>query len=79
MADEIAQHDTGQRTGMPRWVKVSLIVVGMLIVLFVVFNLTGIGGQHSPGRHLGPGGGDSPIPSSGVAGHRPPAGVQHGP
>jgi hypothetical protein len=39
--------------GMPRWVKVSAIVVGVLILLVVVLALTGVlGGQHGPGRHI---------------------------
>ncbi len=38
--------------GMPRWVKVSAIVVGVLLLLFLVLKLTGIGGEHGPGRHL---------------------------
>lgn len=37
---------------MPRWVKVSAIVVGVLILLFLVMQLAGIGGQHGPGRHV---------------------------
>ena len=37
---------------MPRWVRVALIVVGVLVVLFVVLRLTGVGGEHGPGRHL---------------------------
>lgn len=37
--------------GMPRWVKWTVIVVGVLIALFVVLQLTGIGGDHSPDRH----------------------------
>ncbi|MDX8143157.1 hypothetical protein SAMN04488074_119136 [Lentzea albidocapillata subsp. violacea] len=37
---------------MPRWVKVSLIVVGALILLFLVLQLTDVGGQHGPARHL---------------------------
>jgi hypothetical protein len=42
-------------TGMPRWVKVSLIVVGILIAVFVILNLAGMGGRHGPSRHLGSG------------------------
>jgi hypothetical protein len=38
--------------GMPRWVKISGIVVGVLILLFLVLRLTGIGGDHGPGRHM---------------------------
>ena len=37
---------------MPRWVRMTLIVVGVLVVLFVVLRLTGVGGEHGPGRHL---------------------------
>ena len=37
---------------MPRWVKVSAIVVGFLVLLFLVLQLAGIGGEHGPGRHV---------------------------
>lgn len=43
--------DGGTPPGMPRWVKVSAIVVGVLILLFLVLQLTGIAGNHGPGRH----------------------------
>ena len=59
--------------GLPRWVKISFAVVGILVVLVVGLALAG--GQHSPGRHLG---GDEPskthtAPSGG--GHTPPPGA----
>ena len=38
----------------PRWLKVSLIVVGVLILVVVVLALTGVLGEHGPGQ-LGPG------------------------
>lgn len=41
--------------GMPRWVKIAAIIVGILVLLFVVLKLTGIGGEHGPGRHLSAG------------------------
>ncbi len=44
--------DPGTPPGMPRWVKIAAIVVGLLILLFVVLQLTGIGGEHGPGRHM---------------------------
>lgn len=44
--------------GMPRWVKVSAIVVLALILLFAIALLAG--GNHGPGRHL---------PSGGAGGH----------
>ncbi len=40
----------------PRWVKVAGIVVGLLVLMFVVMNLAGVGpsaGGHGPGRHMG--------------------------
>ena len=37
--------------GLPRWVKVAAIVVGLLLLLFLVLQLTGVGGQHGPGMH----------------------------
>jgi uncharacterized membrane protein YhaH (DUF805 family) len=43
------------KVGMPRWVKASLIIVGVLIVLVVILALTGVlPGEHGPGR-FGPG------------------------
>ena len=38
--------------GMPRWVKVTALVVGILVLVFLVLQLTGIAGQHGPGRHM---------------------------
>ncbi|MEX5717384.1 hypothetical protein [Geodermatophilus maliterrae] len=45
-----AESETPPR--MPRWVRMTLIVVGVLVVLFVALRLTGVGGEHGPGRHL---------------------------
>ena len=45
--------ETGGPPAMPRWVKVSLLVVGALLLLFAVLKLTGLAGQHGPGRHVG--------------------------
>lgn len=41
--------------GMPRWVKISLIVALVLIVVFFFVNLAGGGGGHGPRRHSGVG------------------------
>jgi hypothetical protein len=54
---------------MPRWVKVAGIVVGVLLVVFIVLQLAGVGGQHGPGRHT-LGGSASPAR---VVGHASPA------
>ena len=43
---------SGSPPGMPRWVKMAAITVGILILLFVILRLTGIGGEHGPGRHM---------------------------
>lgn len=59
---------------MPRWVKVSLLVVLALIAIVVIANVTGIGGEHGPQRH---GGGDDTPTSVVDDGHRPP--VDHTP
>ena len=37
--------------GMPRWVKVAAIVVGLLILIVVILQLTGLAGEHGPGMH----------------------------
>ena len=44
-------HDEGQPPGMPRWVKLSLIIVAALVLGFVLLQLVGLGGQHGPGMH----------------------------
>ena len=59
--------------GMPRWVKVAAIIVGVLILLFVVLKITGIGGEHGPGRHMS---GTGAPPFSLVA-ERAPSAVDH--
>jgi hypothetical protein len=43
--------DRGSPPRMPRWVKWSVIVVGVLILLMVVV-MSLFGGRHGPGRHL---------------------------
>ena len=58
---------------MPRWVKVSLIVVLALVLLLVVAKMTGLGGDHGPGRH----GGNGTPTTVDNGGHTPP--VDHGP
>jgi hypothetical protein len=45
--------DRSVPTGMPRWVKVFGAVILALVLLFVVLKVTGIGGDHGPGRHTG--------------------------
>jgi cytochrome b561 len=52
---------------MPRWVKISAIVVGVLLAVFLVLQLTGVAGQHGPGRHFSGSGG---TPAGAVLDHR---------
>ena len=42
---------TSGGAGMPRWVKVSLAIAAVLLVLAIAVMLFG-GGEHGPGRHL---------------------------
>lgn len=64
MNDQPGYPDAGDRTGSPdrgspprtpRWVWVSVIVVGVLILVAVVLMLFS-NGQHGPGRHMSSGG-----------------------
>ncbi|GAA0458289.1 hypothetical protein Aca07nite_64590 [Actinoplanes capillaceus] len=43
----------GPKPGVPRWVKVIGIVVVVLAALLIIAQVTGIAGEHGPGRHLG--------------------------
>ena len=53
---------------MPRWVKVTAIIIGALVVLlFVVLQVAGIGPEHGPGRHTPEDG----APPAGVTDHAP--------
>jgi hypothetical protein len=41
----------GTPPGMPRWVKVAAAIAGLLLLLFLVLQLTGVAGEHGPGMH----------------------------
>ena len=69
--DTPATGDRSPARGMPRWVKVSLIALATVVVLLVVGKLTGIGGNHGPGRHRGE---PAPAVVDHDGGHQPPAG-----
>jgi len=56
--------DHGTPPRMPRWVKAAAIIVGLLILIFVVLQLTGIAGDHGPGRHMS--GPPAPVGTSGL-------------
>ncbi|RVX42708.1 hypothetical protein EDD27_5356 [Nonomuraea polychroma] len=44
--------DRGSPPRMPRWVKAAVLIVGILLLLFAVMRITGLGGEHGPGRHM---------------------------
>lgn len=50
------QQDTGPGLGdappgLPRWVKVAAVVVGLLILIVAILRLSGLAGEHGPGMH----------------------------
>ena len=63
-ATGVADVRRGSRPPTPRWVKVFGVIAAVVILLFVILLLTGNG--HGPGRHTGPGGGESRTPPAGV-------------
>jgi hypothetical protein len=47
---------------MPRWVKLSAVVVGVVVLAFVILHLLGGSGEHGPARHMsGQGAAISPL------------------
>ena len=37
--------------GLPAWMKVSLVVAGAIVAIFVLLSVLGVGGEHGPGFH----------------------------
>ena len=54
LADDAVVGRDGVDVGMPRWVKLFLMVGLAIALLFVLAQVTGLAGGHGPGRH-GPG------------------------
>jgi hypothetical protein len=52
--DPNESRDPDREVGMPRWLKVSGVVIAVVLVLLVVLMLTGVLGEHGPGQ-FGPG------------------------
>jgi hypothetical protein len=50
----------------PRWIKVSGIIVIVLLLLYGILELTGVGGNHGPGQHK---------PTGNVSGQTQPSSV----
>ncbi len=76
--DSGAAPDEASTGGTPRWVKVSGIVALVLVVLFVVLQLMGVGGRHGPGRHTPSGDADTPAATP-PRGHSPLPGAHRQP
>lgn len=73
--DVVARRSRGSVTGPPRWVKVFGLIALVLVLLFVIAQLAGVGGGHGPGRHVPSGGSGRPTPAfSGTEDHTPPEG-----
>lgn len=67
--DDAAPTSDGASTrGMPLWVKLPGVAVGVLVLLFVVLQMVGVDGGHGPRLHDGdtPSGGEAEPPSGGV-------------
>ena len=50
-SDSGRDHGVESPPGMPRWVKVSALVVGLVLLVFVILKVAGVGGRHGPGMH----------------------------
>ncbi len=46
--------DRGSSYSTPRWVKVFGIIALVLVLLIAIVLITGLGGEHGPGRHTPP-------------------------
>lgn len=55
MTDPRPTPGAGAPPRMPRWVKIAVMVVGLLLLLVLVLRLTGIAGEHGPGMHASTG------------------------
>jgi hypothetical protein len=46
-----SRYDDEPRGGLPRWAKITAIVVGIVVLLMIIMSLVGAG-EHGPGRHF---------------------------
>jgi hypothetical protein len=74
--DKVARPTEERPPSTPRWVKLSGIIVIVLILLVIILKLTGIGGNHGPGRHL-PGGNPAEQIKQEASGDHIPSGAVH--
>ena len=64
-AEQSAGHSHDATEGPPRWVKVFVIILAVVALLLIVGKLTGLGGEHGPGRHMGDARGAPALASTG--------------
>ena len=64
--DHVAGHEPGSRPGMPRWVKVFVVIAFLAILTVLIINVAG--GDHRPGRHMSQGGADGTTTALSIAG-----------
>lgn len=76
--EEHSTHSDSDLSGAPRWVKVLVAAVVVVVLVLVISKLAGV--DHGPGMHGG-GSDAAPMthtgPPAGLEGHVPP--VQHAP
>ncbi len=58
--DTRVRPDRGSTTRTPRWVMIVGIIILVLVLLYAIMMLAGVGGEHGPGRHTPSGGGPGP-------------------
>ena len=61
----------------PRWVKIVGIIALVLVLLVGIMLLTGVRGDHGPGRHMPSGGAGGHTQTSSVKGDHTPS-IEHG-
>lgn len=49
--DTGGEFDPGSPPRVPDWVKAFGVVLGVLVLVWVILQLTGVGGEHGPGQH----------------------------
>jgi hypothetical protein len=74
MSQTHTESDYALTYSTPRWVKIFGIVALVLVMLIAVVLITGLGGEHGPGRHTPPI--EQELQPDDPVDHTPP--IQHG-
>lgn len=70
MTEEVPAQMEDDEPGLPRWVKVSGLLVLLVVIALAVTKIAGVDHGGGPGGHFGSGGAEQQAP----AGHTPPPG-----